>query len=51
MTDHTVTADSGLFGGGSLAPGAAFSHTFRAAGTFRYHCSIHTYMTGTITVR
>jgi len=51
MTDHTVTADTGPFVSGTLAPGAAFSHTFRTAGTFRYHCSIHTYMTGTIAVR
>ena len=51
MTDHTVTADIGLFASGSLASGAAFSHTFRTAGSFPYHCSIHPYMTGTITVR
>jgi plastocyanin len=51
MTDHTVTSDGGRFASSTLAPGARFSHTFRTAGTFAYHCSIHPYMTGTITVR
>ena len=49
-TGHTVTADDGSFKSDTLAPGATFSHTFAAAGTFAYHCSIHTSMTGTVTV-
>jgi plastocyanin len=28
-----------------------FSYTFNNAGTYPYHCSIHTYMTGTIIVK
>jgi plastocyanin len=34
----------------TIAPGATFSHVFRKAGTFRYHCSIHPSMKGKIVV-
>jgi plastocyanin len=47
---HTVTSDNGVFGSGDLAPNATFSYTFNTTGTFAYHCSIHTYMTGTVIV-
>jgi plastocyanin len=46
---HTATGDS--FDSGSLAPGKSFSQTFTAAGTFPFHCSIHSGMTGTVTVK
>lgn len=49
-TAHTVTADDGSFDSGTVSPNATFSHTFASAGTFTYHCSIHTSMTATITV-
>ncbi|OFW60316.1 MAG: hypothetical protein A2133_10000 [Actinobacteria bacterium RBG_16_64_13] len=48
---HTVTADGGSFSSGILAPGATFSHTFNSAGTFPYHCGLHAFMSGTITVQ
>jgi plastocyanin len=47
---HTVTADDGAFNSGELAPGATFSQTFDAAGTFAYHCEIHPDMTASVTV-
>jgi plastocyanin len=47
---HTVTADAGSFASSTVNPGATFSHTFATAGTFAYHCTIHTYMTATIIV-
>lgn len=47
---HTVTADGGSFGSGPLSTGSSFSHVFTRAGTYTYHCSIHTDMTGTVTV-
>lgn len=47
---HTVTANDNSWGSGDLSPGATYSHTFTTAGTFSYHCSIHTYMTGTVVV-
>jgi plastocyanin len=47
---HTVTADNGLFNSGNLASNQSYSFTFMGAGSFAYHCRIHPYMTGTITV-
>jgi plastocyanin len=40
----------GKFDGG-VAGGATFSFTFNDSGTFKYFCSIHTTMIGTITVK
>lgn len=31
---------------GNLAAAATFPHTFMTAGTFPYHCTIHSFMTG-----
>ena len=48
---HTVTADDGSsFDSGSMAPGATFTFTPSAAGTFAYHCTFHPWMKGTLTV-
>jgi plastocyanin len=50
---HTWTADAGQadnWDSGDLTSGASFSHVFGAAGTFRYHCTIHGFMTGTVVV-
>ncbi len=54
-TGHTVSSGTaptkdGKFDG-QLAGGGTFSFTFNDAGTFTYFCSIHTTMTGTITVK
>lgn len=46
---HTITAD--IFKSNTLQPGDSFSHTFNQAGSFSYHCSIHPFMTGTVTVQ
>ena len=50
-TTHTVTADDNSFNSGNLAPGKSFKKTFSSAGTFGYHCSIHTTMKGTVEVK
>jgi plastocyanin len=50
-TAHTVTADDGSFDSKSLASGQGFSQAFSTAGTFTYHCSIHSSMMATITVK
>ena len=34
-----------------IAPGAEYTRTFTASGTFAYRCAIHPGMTGTITVQ
>jgi plastocyanin len=48
-TTHTTTSNTGLWNK-TLAPGATFSRTFNRTGTFRYHCTIHPSMTGSIVV-
>ena len=50
QTTHTVTADDGSFDSGNIAPGGKFTHTFNAAGTIAYHCSIHSSMTAKVVV-
>ena len=50
-TTHTVTSDTNVFSSGNVANGASYSYTFNTAGTFPYHCSIHSYMKGTIVVK
>jgi plastocyanin len=56
--NHTVTSAPGsadTYTSGNVAGGATFSHTFNAAGTYAYYCTIHgtptTGMRGTIVVR
>lgn len=50
-TQHTVTADDNSFASSPMSNGQTFTHTFSAAGTVPYHCSIHPEMTATITVK
>ena len=45
-TNHTVTANDGLFDSGYIAPGGTFAHTFTKAGVYPYHCTIHNFMRG-----
>ena len=47
---HTTVSDTGLWSS-DIAPGADFTRTFPAAGTFNFHCTLHPAMTGTITVQ
>jgi len=47
---HTVTADNGSFDSGDLNGGDHFSRTFTAVGAYPYHCTIHTYMKGSVVV-
>ena len=49
-TTHTWTADGGGWDSGPIAPASSYRRTFTTPGTFTYHCSIHTYMTGTVQV-
>jgi plastocyanin len=49
---HTVTSDTGSeLSSSPLTNRATYSHTFNTAGTYTYHCSIHTTMKGTIIVQ
>ncbi|TMD68680.1 MAG: hypothetical protein E6I84_01110 [Chloroflexi bacterium] len=47
---HSVTADDGSFDSCLHPSGYTFTVTFAKAGTYAYRCSIHSQMTGTITV-
>jgi plastocyanin len=54
--NHSVTADDGSFDSDPStssplhAPGDTFAHTFPTAGTFSYHCKVHSFMTGKVVV-
>jgi plastocyanin len=48
---HTVSSDtSGVFDGQLTGTTGTFSFTFTQAGTFAYHCNIHTTMTARVVV-
>ncbi|HEX5252366.1 MAG TPA: cupredoxin family copper-binding protein [Mycobacterium sp.] len=47
---HTVAASDGSFHSPGMGTGATFTHTFPAAGTFDYVCSIHPMMRGAVVV-
>jgi plastocyanin len=49
-TGHTATLDDGSCTTPTIAGGAADGLTFTAAGTYPFHCAIHSQMKGTITV-
>jgi plastocyanin len=50
---HTVTdaADPKAFRSSPLDTGDAFSHVFSTPGTYRYFCSLHPHMQGTVVVK
>jgi plastocyanin len=48
--NHTATLDVGDCGTQPLSNGASEGLTFSEAGTYPFHCAIHSSMTGTITV-
>jgi plastocyanin len=47
---HTVTADDGSWGSGTLGQGGTYSHVFTSPGSYTYHCAIHPFMTDTVMV-
>jgi len=50
-SQHTVTGDNTKgFASKPLGKGDSYTFTFNAAGTFTYHCSFHSSMTGTVVV-
>lgn len=48
---HTVVSDAGLFRSGGLDQNDSFTFTFDKPGTYRFICSIHPTMMGTIVVK
>jgi plastocyanin len=49
---HTTTGGNGqeTWDSGQMAPDRSFAHTFNVPGTYRYSCTIHPEMQGTIVV-
>ena len=48
---HTITSDTNAFtASDNITMNKTFMMIFTTPGTFKYHCSIHTYMMATITV-
>jgi YVTN family beta-propeller protein len=47
---HTVTDDQGSWDSGPIDPGKSYQMTLTKPGQYSYHCSIHPFMTGKITV-
>src|SRR5204863_5939173 len=51
-TDHSATADNGFFDTGTgHGLNDTYGVSFTKAGTFSFHCKVHSFMTGTITVQ
>jgi len=50
-TTHTVTSNTGVFNSGNLGKDSMFTFTFDSAGTYNYHCSIHSSMTAKVVVQ
>jgi plastocyanin len=48
---HTTTSDTQLWDSGLLNANQSFSRPFPTAGSFPYHCTPHSNMTGTIIVQ
>ena len=50
LTGHTSTSDDGFWNTGTIAAGTSRDVDLVSAGTFPYHCAIHTIMQGVIAV-
>ncbi|MGH9920636.1 MAG: plastocyanin/azurin family copper-binding protein, partial [Nitrososphaerales archaeon] len=51
VTSSSVPAGAQSFNDASLSPGSTFIVTFTTPGTYQYHCSIHSWMRGTVVVK
>jgi plastocyanin len=49
-TLHTTTSDDGFWDSGNKSGGATYARVFKSAGTFAYHCTIHSMMRGKVRV-
>jgi plastocyanin len=47
---HTVTEDDDAFDSGDIRPGETFAMTFEKSGTYNFHCTIHRFMRGSVSV-
>lgn len=51
LTFHSTTSSSGLWDSGLHTNGFTFTHTFTNSGSFPYICTLHPFMTASVTVR
>ena len=49
-TTHTFTANKGAFDAGEIDGGSSATIRVKKPGTYAYHCNIHNFMKGTLTV-
>lgn len=49
--EHTVTFDSTEPGSAPISANGTYVHRFATAGTYRYHCTPHPFMTGVVVVK
>lgn len=49
-TAHAIVADNGAFSSGTIASGGEYTYSFRSAGTFMYHDSANSNMSGIVNV-
>ncbi len=47
---HSIAADDMSFSSSLLTQGQSYQHTFTQPGVYPYHCGVHPFMKGTITV-
>jgi plastocyanin len=50
MLVHSVAFDNGRAYSGDIEPGKSWTYTFTAPGVYGYHCYLHPWMQGTVTV-
>ncbi len=48
---HNVTAETGAFASGEIAPNGSWKYTAKKKGTFPYICTLHPTMKGTLIVK
>jgi plastocyanin len=48
---HRIADVNGVYASAALDTEDSFSHTFAAPGVYKYFCSIHPYMVGTVVVK
>lgn len=50
---HSIVGDtdSAVFSSDTMKQGDRFGHTFSLAGTYKYRCGFHKYMTGAVVVK
>jgi plastocyanin len=51
VTTHNVTSDTGAFTSSNMNSGETVQVKFDNPGQYKYHCNIHSFMTGTIVVQ